>query len=49
MNRHKTFNIWLTVVITAAFVLLGVFVFGSSYLRFGEGAKDFGLSGGYYF
>lgn len=49
MNRHKTFNIWLTVVITAAFVLLGVFVFGSSYLRFGESAKDFGLSVGYYF
>ncbi len=49
MNRRKTFNIWLTVVITAAFALLGVFVFGSSYLRFGESVKDFGLSVGYYF
>ena len=49
MNRCRTFNICLTVVITAAFILLGAFVFGDSYLRFGETAKDFGLSVGYYF
>ena len=49
MNRRRIFNICLTVVITAAFVLLGAFVFGDSYLRFGETAKDFGLSVGYYF
>lgn len=49
MNRRRTFNICLTVVITAAFILLGAFVFGNSYLRFGESAKDFGLSVGYYF
>ena len=49
MNRRRTFNICLTVVITAAFILLGAFVFGDSYLRFGETAKDFGLSVGYYF
>lgn len=49
MNRRRTFNICLTVVITAAFILLGAFVFGDSYLRFGETAKDFGLSIGYYF
>ena len=49
MNRHRTFNICLTVVITAAFILLGAFVFGDSYLRFGETVKDFGLSVGYYF
>ena len=49
MNRRGTFNICLTVVITAAFILLGAFVFGDSYLRFGETAKDFGLSVGYYF
>ena len=49
MNRRSTFNICLTVVITAAFILLGAFVFGDSYLRFGETAKDFGLSVGYYF
>ena len=49
MNRRRIFNICLTVVITAAFILLGAFVFGDSYLRFGETAKDFGLSVGYYF
>lgn len=49
MNRRKTFNIWLTVVITAAFAMLAVFVFSDSYLRFGEAVKDFGLSVGYYF
>ena len=49
MNGRRTFNICLTVVITAAFILLGAFVFGDSYLRFGETAKDFGLSVGYYF
>lgn len=49
MNRRRTFNICLTVVITAAFILLGAFVFGDSYLRFGESVKDFGLSVGYYF
>ena len=49
MNRRRTFNICLTVVITAAFILLGAFVFGDSYLRFGETVKDFGLSVGYYF
>lgn len=46
MNRRRTFNICLTVVITAAFILLGALVFGDSYLRFGETAKDFGLSSG---
>ena len=49
MNRRRIFNICLTIVITAAFILLGAFVFGDSYLRFGETAKDFGLSVGYYF
>ena len=49
MNRRRTFNICLTVVITVAFILLGAFVFGDSYLRFGETAKDFGLSVGNYF
>ena len=49
MDKRKVFNICLSVLITAAFILLGVFVFESSYLRFGETAKDFGLSVGYYF
>ena len=49
MNRRRVFNICLSVLITAAFILLGAFVFGDSYLRFGETAKDFGLSVWYYF
>ena len=49
MNRRRVFNICLSVLITAAFVLLAVFVFSDSYLRFGEAVKDFGLSVGYYF
>ena len=49
MNKRRVFNICLSVLITAAFILLGVFVFSDSYLRFGESAKDFGLSVGYYF
>ena len=49
MNRRRAFNICLSVLITAVFALLAVFVFSDSYLRFGEAVKDFGLSVGYYF
>ena len=49
MNRCRVFNICLSVLLTAAFALLAVFVFSDSYLRFGEAVKDFGLSVGYYF
>lgn len=49
MNRRRVFNICLSVLITAAFALLALFVFSDSYLRFGEAVKDFGLSVGYYF
>lgn len=49
MNSRRVFNIYLSVLITAAFALLAVFVFSDSYLRFGEAVKDFGLSVGYYF
>lgn len=49
MNRRRVFNICLSVLITAAFAMLAVFVFSDSYLRFGEAVKDFGLSVGYYF
>lgn len=49
MNRRRVFNICLSVLITAAFALLALFVFLDSYLRFGEAVKDFGLSVGYYF
>ena len=47
MNRR--FNIAVTVIISLAFVALGVFVFEQSYIRFGETCKDFGLSVAYYF
>ena len=49
MNWRRVFNICLSVLITAAFAMLAVFVFSDSYLRFGEAVKDFGLSVGYYF
>ena len=47
MNRR--FNIAVTVVISLAFLALGVFVFGQSYVRFAESCRDFGLSVAYYF
>ena len=49
MNRRRVFNICLSVLITASFAMLAVFLFSDSYLRFGEAVKDFGLSVGYYF
>ena len=47
MNRR--FNIAVTVIISLAFVVLGIFVFGQSYVRFAESCRDFGLSVAYYF
>ena len=47
MNRR--FNIAVTVIISLAFLVLGVFVFGQSYVRFAESCRDFGLSVAYYF
>ena len=47
MNRR--FNIAVTAIISLAFVVLGIFVFGQSYVRFAESCRDFGLSVAYYF
>ena len=48
MKAIKIIHILLTVILTAAFVLLGVFVFRNSYLRLIETAKDFYKSVVYY-
>ena len=45
----KAFNIATVVIITVTTVILGAFVFGSSYLRLWEALRDFGLSVAYYF
>lgn len=45
----KIFNIGITVIITVTTVILGAFVFRSSYLRLWETLQDFGLSVAYYF
>ena len=45
----RRFNIAVTVIISLAFVVLGIFVFGQSYVRFAESCRDFGLSVAYYF
>lgn len=48
MNK-KRIHISITVLISLAFVLLGIFVFGKSYLRFWEALKDVGNSAVNYF
>ena len=45
----KLFYISLTVLITIGIVLLGIFVFNTSYTRFGESLSDLWLSAKYYF
>ena len=45
----KAFNIATVVIITVTTVILGAFVFRSSYLRLWEALRDFGLSVAYYF
>lgn len=45
----KIFNIGITVIVAVTTVILGAFVFGSSYLRLWEALRDFGLSVAYYF
>ena len=45
----KAFNIATVVIITVTTVILGAFVFGSSYLRLWEALRVFGLSVAYYF
>ncbi len=46
---RRAVNITVSALISIAFVLLGVFVFSSSYLRFGETCADFGKSIAIYF
>ena len=46
---RRVLNITLTVLLTIGFILLGVFIFATSYIRFWHGLTDFGLSFGYYF
>lgn len=46
---RKVLNILLTIALTVAFILLGAFVFRTSYIRLFYACKDFGLSVGYYF
>ena len=45
----KAFNIATVVIVTVTTVILGAFVFRSSYFRFWEALQDFGLSVAYYF
>ena len=45
----KAFNIATVVIVTVTTVILGAFVFRSSYLRLWETLQDFGLSVAYYF
>ena len=46
---RKALHITLSILITISFVLLAIFVFSSSYLRFGETIRDLGCSIAFYF
>lgn len=46
---RRAIDITVTALISIVFVLLGVFVFSSSYLRFGETCEEFGTSIAFYF
>lgn len=47
--RRRIVNITTCVLLSCVLVLLGVFVFSTSYIRLIEAFKDFGLSVAYYF
>ena len=49
MRLTKKLYIAMSLMITAIFILLGVFVFRDSYLRLWESCKDLGISAKYYF
>lgn len=49
MKRLRVFNITLTVLLSLSFILLGVFHFGSSYLRLFESLGDLWKSVRYFF
>lgn len=46
---RKWLNIFVTIGVSACFILLAVFVFGGSYVRLISAFCDFGLSVGFYF
>ena len=46
---RKAVNVLVTALLSAVFILLGVFVFRQAYLRFWEALCDFGRSVAYYF
>lgn len=49
MKRLRLLNIIFSALLTIIFILLGVFCFSTSYLRFGESIADLWRSGKYYF
>ena len=49
MRRRRIVNIITCVLLSCVLILMGVFVFRTSYIRLIEAFKDFGLSIGYYF
>lgn len=49
MRRRRILNVVTCVLISIGIILLGVFVFRTSYIRLYEAFKDFGLSVAYYF
>ena len=49
MKRFRILNITFSVVLTIIFILLGVFCFNTSYLRFGESMVDLWQSCKFYF
>ena len=49
MRRFRAFNVLLTVLLSAFFILLSVFVFNTSYLRFWESLGDLWNSIKFYF
>ena len=49
MKRLRVFNITLTVLLSLLFIMLGIFHFGSSYLRLFESLGDLWQSIKYFF
>ena len=49
MDRDKTRNTAITLLILIAMILLGAFVFTESYLRLAEAVRDLGMSTAYWF
>lgn len=49
MDRDKTRNTIITLLILTVMILLGAFVFTESYLRLAEAARDLGTSATYWF